>query len=163
VAVLRNHAAFQCHARLCCGYSPEQGIVSRWTASFLQSLALLLLVPVGLVLPRYAAGLAYFGGDRTPSLSRFSLAETDRLAAAVAPSGAVIDVGVAPQFNFFWLSNLGGVEFPFQVSEKAWSHLHDVSALAIPQYDKPLPISIVLRSEETRRHPAFSCEPRSSM
>jgi hypothetical protein len=74
--------------------------------------ALLLLVPVGLVLPRYAAGLAYFGGDMTPPLFRFSLAETDRLAATVAPTVAVIDVGVAPQFNFFWMSNLGGVEFP---------------------------------------------------
>jgi hypothetical protein len=115
--------------------------------------ALLLLVPVGLLLPRYAAGLAYFGGDMTPPLFRFSLAETDRLAAAVAPSGAVIDIGVAPQFNFFLVVELGRRGIPFQVSEKAWRTFMTYRPWPIPQYDKPLPISIVLRSEENTASP----------
>ena len=42
-------------------------------------LALFLLVSLGLTLPRFAAALEHFGGQTTPALSRFSLAETDRL------------------------------------------------------------------------------------
>ncbi len=119
-----------------------------------RSLALLLLVPVGLVLPRYAAGLAYFGGDMTPPLFRFSLAETDRLAATVA--GAVIDVGVAPQFNFFLVVELGRRGIPFQVSEKAWRTFMTYRPWPFPQYDNPLPIFIVLRSEENTASPRLS-------
>ena len=94
-----------------------------------------------------------FWGDMTPPLSRFSLAETDRLAATVAPIGAVIDAGVAPQFNFFLVVELGRRGIPFQVSEKAWRTFMTYRPWPIPQYDKPLPISIVLRSEENTASP----------
>jgi hypothetical protein len=73
-----------------------------------------LVVPVGLVLPRYAAGLAYFG---------------------------VI---------FFLVVELGRRAIPI---EKAWRTFMAYHPWPIPQYDKPWPISIVLRSEENTASP----------
>jgi hypothetical protein len=85
-------------------------------------------------------------------LYRFSLAETDRLATAVA-GGAVIDVGEGPHLNIFLVVELGGRGIPFQLSETSWRAFLGYRPWAFPQYDKPWPISIVLRSEENTASP----------
>jgi hypothetical protein len=120
---------------------------------FYSLFGLFLLVPVGLGLPRYAAGLAYFGGGTTPSLYRFSLEETDRLAAAVDSTGAVIDVGEKVHFNIFLLVELGRRGIPFQLSETSWRASVGYRPWPFPRYDKPMPIAIVLRSEENTASP----------
>ena len=111
-----------------------------------------LLVPIGMGLPRYAASLASLGGDTSPPLYRFSLEETDQLAAAVA-GGAVIDVGNGPHFNIFLVVELGGRGIPFQFSETSWRAFLCYRPWPLPQYDKPMPISIVLRSEANSASP----------
>ncbi|SHH64870.1 hypothetical protein [Bradyrhizobium erythrophlei] len=116
--------------------------------------AVLLLTPVGFGLPRFVNGLSSLGGDSTPPLYRFSLEETDRMADVVA-SGAVIDVGEAPQFNIFLVVELGRRGIPFQVSEKSWRTFMGYRPWPIPHYDKPMPISIVLRSEANSAAPGL--------
>jgi hypothetical protein len=116
--------------------------------------AVLLLIPVGFSLPRFVNGLSFLGGGSTPPLYRFSLEETDRMAAVVA-RGAVIDVGEGPQFNIFLVVELGRRGIPFQVSEKSWRTFMGYRTWPIPQYDKPMPISIVLRSEANSASPGL--------
>jgi hypothetical protein len=114
--------------------------------------ALFFLVPIGIGIPRYAASLATLGGDRTLPLYRFSLDETDRLAAAVA-SGAVIDIGDNAHFNLFLMVELGRREIPFQLSETSWRTLLGYRPWPAPHYDRPMPFSIVLRSETNSGSP----------
>jgi hypothetical protein len=113
-----------------------------------------LLVPIGMGLPRYAASFASLGGDASPPLYRFSLEETDQLAAAVA-GGAVIDVGNGPHFNIFLVVELGGRGIPFQFSETSWRAFLGYRPWPLPRYDKPMPISIVLRSEANSASPGL--------
>jgi hypothetical protein len=116
--------------------------------------ALFLLVPTGIGLPRYAVSLATLGGGGGKTLApyRFSLEETDRLAAAVAP-GVVIDIGDNAHLNLFLLVELGRRRIPFQLSETFWRTLLGYRPWPAPHYDKEMPFSIVLRSETNSGSP----------
>jgi hypothetical protein len=61
VAVLRNRAAFHVTPVCAAAILPNRKLFLAGRLRFYGLFALLLLVPVGLLLPRYAAGLAYFG------------------------------------------------------------------------------------------------------
>jgi hypothetical protein len=119
---------------------------------FVGLLVVFLLIPLGISLPRYAATLRYVGGNLSDPRHRFSLEETDRLAAAVA-NGATIDAGEGLHFNLFLIAELGRRGIPFQLSETSWRVCLSYRPWPFPRYENPMPMSIVLRSEANSGSP----------
>jgi hypothetical protein len=119
---------------------------------FVGLLVVFLLIPIGISLPRYAATLRYVGGNLSDPRHRFSLEETDRLAAAVA-NGATIDAGEGLHFNLFLIAELGRRGIPFQLSETSWRVCLSYRPWPFPRYENPMPMSIVLRSEANSGSP----------
>jgi hypothetical protein len=116
--------------------------------------AAFLAIPWGLTLPHFSAALDVFGGRETPPTNRFSQSEIDRLASAIGSSGAIVDVGHNGQIIYFLVVELGRRAIPFELSERSWRTLaKPYRSPDPPDYDKPAPFVIVLRSKENSDSP----------
>jgi hypothetical protein len=80
----------------------------------------LLILAIGLHVPRFVGALARFEGPHTPAMYEFSKAEIDGLRDAIGSVPTMIDVVEAPQLPMALVVGLGP-EVKFQWSARAWT------------------------------------------
>lgn len=123
----------------------------RWT------IVVALVVLQLLHLPRFVGVAAHYGGNRPPTLYRFSSVETEQLVRSIAREGEVlVDIDTDPlHFVTFLVVELGYRDVPVQWSARSWPFVLGSYGSALPVYRRPAPLVLVMRSPANSDSPAL--------